>query len=208
AEGRAHRGARAAGPGPAPRVGDALAAAAAAARARAANAAAGQFAAKAVLFTPGVDDESMVRRRIRAGFLLWLAGDVEGSLEHVEALDIDQLATADLERALPLLTDLTDVVHGAAAAEAIRSAEKAGDAAADSLHRARINLAVAKANAAEGLDTALLDRAAGLEPRLSVLWAHDTADTYRALWSRYNEDLDTARSALRRCIAHAEDAGD
>jgi len=249
AERYAHFAALAAGPGPDPRVADALDAAAAAARARAANAAAGQFAAKAVLFTPGVDDESMVRRRIRAGFLLWLAGDVEGSLEHVEALDIDRLATADLERALPLLTDLTDVVHGAAAAtavvthavetagddprrralaqalasdvvygirggkraaaaEAIRSAEKAGDAAADSLHRALINLAVAKANAAEGLDTALLDRAAGLEPRLSVLWAHDTADTYRALWSRYNEDLDTARSALRRCIAHAEDAGD
>ena len=244
----AHFAALAAGAGPDPAVADALDAAAAAAHARAANAAAGQFAAQAVLFTPQADGDALVRRRIRAGELLYLAGDIERSVEHLKALDIDQLATADVERALPLLTDLTEVVRGGAAAtaivtraldsagdeprrralvlalasdvvygirggkraaaiEAIRCAEAAGASAANSLHRALINLVVAKVAAAEGLDTALLDRAerleAGLAPRL-----HDTADLYRAIWYRYVEDLGTARAALQRCITRAKDVGD
>ena len=37
---------------------------------------------------------------------------------------------------------------------------------------------------------------------------HDTADLNRGLWSRYTDDLDTARAALRRCIARARDAGE
>ena len=108
----AHFAALAAGPGPDGAVADALDAAAAAAHARAGNAAAGQFAAQAVTFTPASEAAALVRRRIRAGELLYLAGDVEQSLEHLEALDIDRLATADLERALPLLVDMTDLVHG------------------------------------------------------------------------------------------------
>jgi hypothetical protein len=229
-------------------VADALDAAAAAAHARAANAAAGQFAAQAVLFTPQSDGE-LVRRRIRAGELLYLAGDLEQTLEHLEALDTGQLATADLERALPLLLDTTETVHGAAAAttivaraveaagedsrrralalalasdvvygipggkraaaiEAIRCAEVAGEAAAPALHRALLNLAVSKVTAAEGLDTGLLDRAAALEGSLPPLRLYDTADLQRGVWSRYVEDLDTARSALQRCIARAKDAGD
>jgi DNA-binding CsgD family transcriptional regulator len=245
----AHFAALAAGPRPDPNVAGALDVAATAAHDRAANAAAGQFAAQAVLFTPGTDGDELARRRIRAGLLLFLAGDLERSLQHLEMLDLARLATADLERALPLLADITELLHGAAAAtgvvthavdtagddprrralvlalasdavygirggkhtaamEAIGCAEAAGDAAAHSLHRALINLVAAKANAAEGLDTGLLDRAASLEPGLSPLRPHETADTCRAVWSRYNDDTETARSAVRRCIAHAEDAGD
>ena len=126
---------------------------------------------------------------------------MEQSLEHLEALDTERLATQDLERALPLLTDMTELlrgdaaaaaivsravdaagtdtaarralvlalasdvgygVHGgrrAAATEAISCAETAGPAASPALHRALLNLVVAKVTAAEGLDTALLDRA-------------------------------------------------
>ena len=245
----AHFAALAVGPGPDAMVADALDAAAAAARARAGNVAAGQFAARAVRFTSHADAAALVRRRIRAGELLCLAGDTHASLEALSMLDIDQLATADLERALPLLADLTenfrgiasataivtgavktagddprrralvlalasDVVYGipggkrAAAVEAIRCAEAAGDAAAPSLHRALINLALVKAAAAEGLDTALLDRAERLETGLPDLRLYDTADLYRGIWSRYIEDLDTARAAMGRCIARAKDAGD
>jgi len=245
----AHFAALAVGPGPDAMVADALDAAAAAARARAGNVAAGQFAARAVRFTSHADAAALVRRRIQAGELLCLAGDTHASLEALSMLDIDQLATADLERALPLLADLTenfrgiasataivtgavktagddarrralvlalasDVVYGipggkrAAAVEAIRCAEAAGDAAAPSLHRALINLALVKATAAEGLDTALLDRAERLETGLPDLRLYDTADLYRGIWSRYIEDLDTARAAMGRCIARAKDAGD
>ena len=164
-------------------------------------------------------------------------------------LDIDRLATADLERALPLLVDVTDLVHGAAAATAHRhprrstppgqipagarwcwrwppmwstaSAAAAGrrhrgdqlrrggrPAADAALHRALVNLVVAKVTAAEGLDTALLDRAERLEAGLPAARLHDTADLHRGLWSRYVEDLDTARAALQRCIARARDVGD
>jgi DNA-binding CsgD family transcriptional regulator len=247
-ERHAHFAALAAGPGPDPAVADALDAAAAAAHARAANAAAAQFAAQAVLFTPVSDGGALVRRRIRAGELLSLARDIERTLEHLEVLDTSQLATADLERALPLLADTTEIVRGAAAAtaivthavdaagedprrralvlalasdvvygipgdkraaaiEAIGCAEAAGEVAAPSLHRALLNLVVAKAAAAEGLDTGLLDRAAALEAGLPALRVH-TADLYRGLWSRYVEDLDTARAALQRCVARAKDADD
>ena len=115
----AHFAALAAGAGPDPAVAQALDAAAATAHGRAANAAAAQFAVQSVLFTPGSDADDLVRRRIRAGELLFLAGDIRGSLEHLRPLDVDRLTTADLEKALPLLLDLTDLVHGAAAATAI-----------------------------------------------------------------------------------------
>jgi len=245
----AHFAALAAGTGPDPSVADALDTAAAAAHARAANAAAGQFAAQAVLFTPEADSEALVRRRVRAAELLRRAGDLAGTLEHLEVLDLDQLATADLERALPLLLDTSDTVHGAAAAstivaraadragdeprrralvlalasdvaygipggkrvaaaEAIRCAEEAGDVAAPALHRALINLVIAKVTEAEGLDSGLLGRAAALEAALPALQLHDTADLCRGLWARYVEDLDTARMALQRCITRAGDISD
>ena len=208
----AHFAALATGPGPDPAVAEALEAAADAAHARAANAAAAQFAAQAVAFTPASDAAALVRRRIRAGELLFLAGEVEPSLEHVEALDTERLTTEDLERALPLLVDLTDLVHGdaaataivtravdtagtdprrralvlalasdwvygirggrrAAATEAISCAEAAGPAASPVLHRALINLVVAKVFAAEGLDAELLERAGRLEAGLPAVQA-------------------------------------
>jgi DNA-binding CsgD family transcriptional regulator len=239
----------AAGLGPDPRVADALEAAAAAAHARAANAAAAQFAAQAVLFTPELEAGALVRRRIRAGELMFLAGDVERSLEQLETLDTSALATPDLERALPLLVDMAEVVRGApaatcivsravdaagddprrralvlavasdfgygvpgskraAAVEAIRCAEAAGEVAAPVLHRALINLVVAKVTGGEGLDTELLARAARMEPGLPTLRLHDTADLHLGLWSRFVDDTGTARAALQRCIARARDAGD
>jgi DNA-binding CsgD family transcriptional regulator len=115
----AHFAALAAGPGPDGAVADALDAAAAAAHARAGNAAAGQFAAQAVAFTPASQHAALVRRRIRAGELLYLAGEVEQSLAQLQALDIGSLATEDLERALPLLVDNTDLIQGHTAATAI-----------------------------------------------------------------------------------------
>jgi hypothetical protein len=248
-ERRGHFAALAAGPGPDVAVAAALDAAAAAAHARAGNAAAAQFAEQAITFTPESDSAALVRRRIRAGELLFLAGDVEGSLRQLETLDIDRLATPDLERALPLLLDMTDLARGtpaaaeivthaveapghdprrralvlslasdyqygiggrrrAAAIEAISYAEVAGDAARRALHRALINLVVAKVYAAEGLDCGLLDRAAQLEAELPAVQLHDTADLCRGLWSGCLEDLDTARAALRRCIDRARAAGD
>jgi DNA-binding CsgD family transcriptional regulator len=245
----AHFMALAAGPGPDGSVADALDAAAAAAHARAANAAAGQFAVQALQFTPVPDAAALVRRRIRAAELLYLVGEVEQSLAHLQALDVGSLATQDLERALPLLVDDTDLVHGhtaataivrnaadaagsdprrralvlalasdwvygirggrrAAATEAISCAEAAGPAALAALHRALVNLVVAKVFAAEGLDTGLLDRAGRLEADLPALRVHDTADLHRGVWSWYTDDVDTARAALRRTIARAREAGE
>ena len=240
----------AAAPGPDGAVAEALDAGAAAAHARAANAAAAQFATQAVLFTPEPDGDALDRRRIRAAELMFLAGDAARSLEHLEMLDIDQLATADLERALPLLLDMTDFAHGAAAATAIAAhaveaagrqgadprrralvlalasdatygirggkrkaavdsiscAEQVGAPADAALHRALINLFVAKLSAVEGSDTALLDRAARLEASLPAVRLYDSADTYRG-WCRYTEDLDTARAALDRLVSRARDIG-
>ncbi len=244
----AHFATLAAGTGPDGAVAEALDAAAAAAHARAGNAAAGEFAAQAVLFTPESDHDGLVRRRIRAAELLFLAGDLERSLGHLEPLDIGQLVTADLERALPLLLDLTDFIEGTAAAtamvtraagaevadarrralvlslacdvvygipggrraaaiEAISCAETAGAPAGAALHRALVNLFIAKVTAAEGLDTAVLDRAARLEGRLPTAWLHDSADMHRG-WSRYTEDLAGARAAFQRSIARAREVGD
>ena len=190
-----------------------------------------------------------MRRRIRAGELLFLAGDVGTVTGAPEALDIDRLTTADLEQALPLLVDLTDLVHGdaaataivtravdaagtdprrralvlalasdliygirggrrAAATEAISCAEAAGPAASPVLHRALINLVVAKVFAAEGLDAELLERAGRLEAGLPASRLHDTADLHRGIWSWYTDDLDTARAALQRSIARARDIGE
>jgi DNA-binding CsgD family transcriptional regulator len=244
----AHFAALAAGPGPDSAVADALDAAAASAHGRAGNAEAAQFADQAVAFTPGPDQAALVRRRIRAGELLFLAGDVHRSLGHLETLDLCDLDTADLERALPLRIDMTDVVHGRAAAaavaasaaeeagpdprrralalalasdtvygipgrrrdlatEAIRCAEAAGPVADPALHRALLNLMVDKVVAGEGLDTGLLKRAERLEARVQTV-LYDSADLHRGLWSRYVEDLDTAREALQRSIARAREAGD
>jgi DNA-binding CsgD family transcriptional regulator len=248
-EGHAQFAALAAGPGPDPEVADALDAAAEAAHARAGNAAAAQFAVRAVTFTPASDGAGMVRRQIRAGELLYLAGEVAGSLEHLEALDIDNLAIADLQRALPLLTDVMETLRGPAAAtamvseevdaagpdprrralmlalasdniygirgkrrasatEAIASAEAAGPDTSDTLHRAMINLVIAKVTAGEGLDADLLERAERLEDGLPNLPLYDTADLHRGLWSRHVEDLETSLAALRRSIGRAREVGD
>jgi len=244
----AHFIARAAGPGPDAAVADALETAAEAAHARAGNGAAAQFATQSVLFTPESEEDGLIRRRIRAAELLFLAGELKRSLEHLQPLDFGQLATADLEQALPLLLDLIDFVQGTAAAtamvtraagaagadprrralalalasdvvygipggrqaaaiEAIGCAEAAGAPANASLHRALVNLFIAKVVSAEGLDTELLDRAARLEASLPPTRVHDSAEMHRG-WSRYAEDLDTARTALRWSIARAGDLGD
>jgi hypothetical protein len=72
-----------------------------------------------VRFTPEPDSAALVRRRIRSGELLFLCGDLKRSLAHLEKLDAARLATPDLERALPLLLDMADLVNGAPAATAI-----------------------------------------------------------------------------------------
>jgi DNA-binding CsgD family transcriptional regulator len=248
-ERHAHFAALAAEPGPDPVVADALDAAAEAAHRRAANAAAGQFAAQAVTFTPAADTDALARRGIRAGELLVLAGNLAGSLEHLEALDRGSLSTSQLERMLPLMVNLTDVVYGPAAAtamvasavdtagadprrralvlalgsdvgygirggrraaalEAIRCAEAAGDVANPSLHRALLNLLVANATAGEGLDEELLRRAERLEAGLPATLLYESTDLHRGQWSRYTGDLATARAALQRCVVRARDAGD
>jgi DNA-binding CsgD family transcriptional regulator len=95
-----------------------------------------------------------------------------------------------------------------AAAEAISCAEIAGPDATPALHRALINLAVAKVYAAEGLDSSILDRAELLEPAVATVRLHDSADLHRGIWSAYLEDLETARAALRRCADKARASGD
>ena len=114
---------------PDPHVADALEQAAEAASGRAATATAGKFAAQAVTFTQECDAEALVRRRIRAGELLFLASDITGARAQLEALDLDSLATGDLERVLPLLADIVDYVgeHDAAAALITQAIEAAGD---------------------------------------------------------------------------------
>jgi len=244
----AHFAALAAGSEPDPAVADALDAAAESAHGRAGNAEAAQFAEQAVAFTPVRDRAALVRRQIRAGELLFLAGEMQRSLDHLETLDPGQLDTPDLERALPPRLDMTEMLHGGAAAipvitraveevgpddrrralvlalgsdiiygipgrrrdlagEAIRHAEAAGPAADGSLHRALTNLLSIKVLAGDGLDTGLLERAERLEATVRTV-VYDSADLHRGLWSRYVEDLDTARQALQRSIARAREAGD
>jgi DNA-binding CsgD family transcriptional regulator len=249
-ERHAHFAALAAAPGPDSVVADSLDAAAAAAHARAANAAAAQFAVQAVTFTPASDPEALVRRRIRAGELLFVAGEVARSLEHLELLDTGSLPTPELERALPVLVDMVEMVRGPdaatgvvtravetagtdprrralmlslasnitygirhrrrpAAEDAIGCAEVAGPAAAPTLHRALLNLLVAKMTGGEGLDQDLLRRAEQLEPAIpAAIPLQDTADLHRGLWSRFVEDLESARAALRRSIAQARETGE
>jgi DNA-binding CsgD family transcriptional regulator len=245
----AYFAALAAGPGPDPAVADALDAAALAAHARAANAAAAQFAIQAVAFTPAEQAAALARRHVRAGEFLLMAGDHARSLSHLTALDMSGLAVADFERALPLLTDVTDLTSGQAAAaalvahwvdavgddprrralvlalasdftygvrgrrealaaDAIACAETAGPAAAPALHRALVNLAVAKVAAGKGLDAGLLARAERMEPDVPVVMLHDTAGLNRGLWSRFVEDIPTARTALRRSVARAREVGE
>jgi DNA-binding CsgD family transcriptional regulator len=248
-EAHAHFAALAVGPGPNGQVADALDAAAEAAHARAANTAAARFAGQAVDLTPEADADTLVRRHIRASELLIMAGDFKGALGHLESLDTASLATPDLERTLPLLTDVVETLRGAGAAtaviaseldaagrnprrrglvlalasdtiyglrgerraaavEAIACAEAAGPDAAATLHRALLNLMMAKVTGGEGLDTSLLDRAEQLEGALPSIPLYDTADRHRGLWSRSVEDLDTSQAALRRLITRARNLGE
>jgi DNA-binding CsgD family transcriptional regulator len=110
-ERHAQHAAMAAGPGPDSRVAEALDAAAAHAHARAAYRAAAQFAVQAVTFTPAGDDQDLVRRRIQAAEMLSFAGDLDRALDHLEVLDVCQLSTPDLERALPLLLDAIEFLR-------------------------------------------------------------------------------------------------
>jgi DNA-binding CsgD family transcriptional regulator len=127
--------ASASGTGAAPDVADMLDAAAAAAHAKAANTAAGKFAAQAVTFTPASDTKALTRRRIRAGELLDRASDLAGARAQFEALDLDSLPTADLERVLPTLVDAVEYLGEQATATAMitRALKTAGD---DSRRRA------------------------------------------------------------------------
>jgi DNA-binding CsgD family transcriptional regulator len=118
-----------------------LDAAAAAAHARAGNAAAAQFAVQAVSFTPAADQAAVVQRTIRAGELLFLAGEVQPSLAQLEGLDIARLSTPDLERALPMLLDMAHLVQGAAAATRIIA--HAVDSASDEPRRRALIFALA-----------------------------------------------------------------
>jgi DNA-binding CsgD family transcriptional regulator len=131
-ERRAHFAALAAaasGGGPAPDVADMLDAAAEDAHAKAANTAAGKFAVQAVTFTPASDTKALSRRRIRAGELLCLASDLAGARAQLEALDLDSLPAADLDRVLPALADAVEYLGEQAAATAMITGalETAGD---------------------------------------------------------------------------------
>ena len=234
---------------PDPEVANALEQAAAAASGRAATATAAKFAVQAVAFTPESDTGALVRRRIRAGELLFLASDLAGVRAQLEALDLDSLATADLERVLPLLADVVEYVGEQAAAtsmimraletagdesrrralvlslasdvsygiqgrrresavEAIRCAETAGRAADRSLHRALVNLAVAKAIAGEGVDAGLLEQAGHVERHVPGIPLYDTADRHQGTRYLNTENLDAARPALLRCIDRARLSGE
>ncbi|HSZ39906.1 MAG TPA: AAA family ATPase [Trebonia sp.] len=118
-ERRAQFLARAAGTVPDPEVAAALDAAAEAAYGRAARSHAGKYAAQAVTFTPEDDDAGLIRRRIRAGELLSIAGELTESLEYLEPLDVGTLPTPDAERVVPLLTDFLEFVRGQTAATAV-----------------------------------------------------------------------------------------
>ena len=229
----------------------ALDAAAAAAHARAANAAAAQFAVQAVTFTRRSRTPTLwCAAASGPAELLFLAGDMERSLEHLEALDIDRArdrrprtgaAAADRHdrawyAALPPPPPSSPApstppvpipggerwswrwppTSGTASAAAAGRRRRG-----DQLRRGRRSRRRARpapcphqpggrreVAAAEGLDTELLDRAASLEPGLPASLLHDTADLHRGVWSRYVDDLDTARAALRRSIARAREAGE
>ena len=124
----AHFLALAAGSGADAEVAAALDAASSTAHARAATQAAAQFAEQAVLFTAPQDATNLLRRRIRAGELLFLAGEAERSLQQLDVIDVDQLANVDFERVLPLLVDVIYLVHGqpSAAAMVAHAVETAG----------------------------------------------------------------------------------
>jgi DNA-binding CsgD family transcriptional regulator len=141
-EPKARFAALAAGATPDAKVAAALDAAADAAHARAGNAEAARFAVQAVAFTPEEDDDgARTRRRIRAAELLFLAGDPHQSLEQAAAVDLARLATPDLERLLPLLLDMTDVVHGVPAANALVT-RLASEASPDPRRRALVLMLV------------------------------------------------------------------
>ena len=143
----------------------------------------------------------------------------------VEYLGGQAAATAMIRRALEtagndhrrralVLSLAADVSYGIqgrrreSAVEAIRCAETTGRAADRSLHRALVNLVVAKAVAGEGVDAGLLDQAARVEARVPDIQLHDTADRHRGTRYLNAENLDAARPALLRCVARAREAGE
>jgi DNA-binding CsgD family transcriptional regulator len=130
-------------------VADVLDAAATAAESKAACAAAGKFAAQAVLFTPPGDHAALTRRRIRAGELLDLAGEFGEALEHLEAVDIAALSASDAERVLPRLADLLEFLRGQPAATALITtalADARGDGDGDGGHDRRLALLLSLAS--------------------------------------------------------------
>jgi hypothetical protein len=136
-ETKARFAALAAGPRPDADVAAALDAAAEAAHTRAGNAEAARFAVQATAFTPEEDGGAQTRRRIRAAELLFLSGDPHQSLEQAAAVDLARLETPDLERLLPLLLDMTDLVQGVPAANALAT-RLAGEASPDPRRRALV----------------------------------------------------------------------
>jgi DNA-binding CsgD family transcriptional regulator len=122
--------------------------------------------------------------------------------------------SSDLRRRALVLALASDPVYGvgsgrrAAAEEAIACAEAAGDPAAPALHRAVINLVIARFKAGQGLDAGLLDRAGRLESTVRIARLYDTADLHRGLWSRFADDIEGARAALNRVMAGARKIGD
>jgi DNA-binding CsgD family transcriptional regulator len=80
--------------------------------------------------------------------------------------------------------------------------------AVPTLHRALVNLAIAKVTSAAGLDIGLLERARALERSVPDLRAYDSADLHLGLWSSFTEDFETGRAALGRSILRARDVGD
>lgn len=125
-----------------------------------------------------------------------------------------ELTGPDQRRRALLLALASDPYYGlpsgrqARAAEAIGCAEAVGPAANRSLHKALINLAIAKVSAGEGLDAGLLERAEELEQAVPGIPPYDTADHCRGVWYRYTDDMQTQRSALSRVTDRARDTGD
>jgi DNA-binding NarL/FixJ family response regulator len=201
-ERRAQFAALAAGPEADPEVAAALDAAAEAAHGRAANAAAGKFAAQAVAFTPQGDRDALVRRRIRAGELLYLAGDVTSALQHLESLDIDALSTTDLERAMPLLADALALVRGPDATTALLAGALA--VAGDDDHR-RAGLLSLVSDALYGVPGQR--RAAAVEAIRCAEAAGTAADhaLHRALLNLVVEKVTAGEGLDARLLARAEE---
>ncbi|HXT91454.1 MAG TPA: AAA family ATPase [Trebonia sp.] len=146
-------------------------------------------------------------------------------VDAVEYLGEQAAATAMITRALEtagddnrrralvlsLASDFSYGIQGRrreSAIEAIRCAEAAGPTANRSLHRALVNLAGEKTIAGEGLDVQLLDRASRIERWLPDVPLYATAGFHRGAWSRFTENLEVVRTALRTSIEQAREAGE